>query len=58
MTNTNNIGVALVDFLKMDEIGSNRVYWLDDFRVVLWQPTWLDMVNEKIRKEKDEELTQ
>ena len=57
MTNKHNIGIALVDYQKMDEIGGNRVYWIDDYRVVLWQPMWLDIINQRklaLNKEKDD----
>ena len=43
MTNTKNLGIAMVDINKIDELGSNKVYWLDDFRLFMWQPPWLDM---------------
>ena len=39
-----NIGIALIDLTKMDKLGSNIRIYLDDYKVMLWQPTWLDMV--------------
>lgn len=47
MVNKHNLGIAMVDYQKMDEVGGNRVYWLDDYRVVLWQPLWLDIINQR-----------
>jgi len=29
----------------MDSLGPNTKYFLDDYRVLLWQPEWLDMAN-------------
>lgn len=39
-----NIGIALVDLTKIDKLGSSIRIFLDDYKVMLWQPTWLDMV--------------
>ena len=55
MVNKNNLGVALVDYKKMDEVGGNRVYWIDDYRVVLWQPMWLEVINERRRSSANED---
>ena len=40
-----NCGIALVDITKLDKIGANAEYRLDDYRVIIWQPTWIDMVH-------------
>ena len=36
------MGIALVDMTKLDAIGGNRNLWLDDFRMFLWQPMWVE----------------
>ena len=47
LTNKYNCGIALVDMTKLDKIGTNAEYRLDDYRVIIWQPMWLDMVHSK-----------
>ena len=47
LTNKFNCGIALVDVTKLDKIGANAEYKLDDYRVIIWQPMWLDMVHSK-----------
>ena len=31
-----NTGIALVDLTKLDKVGSNAEYILDDYRLILW----------------------
>jgi hypothetical protein len=31
-----NCGIALVDMTKLDQIGANAEYKLDDYRVIIW----------------------
>ena len=44
LASKHNIGIALIDLTKLDKLGSQVRIFLDDYKVMLWQPTWLDMV--------------
>jgi hypothetical protein len=53
-----NCGIALIDITKLDKIGANAEFKMDDYRVILWQPMWLDMVHSRKAKydEDDEKM--
>lgn len=51
LVNHKNIGIALLDLDKMDKYGGNKAYFLDDFRVLTWQPTWLPIDHRKSKSE-------
>ena len=36
LTNKYNTGIALIDLTKLDKLGSNAKYNLDDYRLILW----------------------
>jgi folate-binding protein YgfZ len=55
LANKFNCGVALIDINKLDKIGANAEYRLDEYRVLIWQPTWLDMVHSKKIPDEDME---
>ena len=56
LTNKFNCGIALVDINKVDKLGANLEYNVSDYRVLLWQPMWLDMqLNREIQEEDDTE---
>ena len=44
LVNKYNTGIAQIDITKLDNLGANAHYKLDDYRVLLWQPMWLNMV--------------
>ena len=43
LTNSTNMGVALVDLTKLNKNGSNHKYSIAEHRAFLWQPAWMDM---------------
>jgi len=43
LATTKNIGVAMIDITKLDELGTNTKYLLDDYEIALWQPSWLEV---------------
>ena len=47
IVNHKNIGVALLDIEKIDSLGGNKAYFLDDFRLLTWQPSWLKIEDQK-----------
>ena len=47
IANKFNCGIALIDITKLDKIGANAELKMDDYRVILWQPMWLDMVHSR-----------
>ena len=43
LTNADNMGVAMVDLVKLSKNGSNHKYSCAEHRAYLWQPAWLEM---------------
>ena len=44
------MGTALIDMEKIFEYTQSEKYLLSDYRVILWQPAWLDI---KMQKESE-----
>ena len=38
-----NVGTALIDVTKLKDMMSNETFFLSDYRVLIWQPAWLDL---------------
>ena len=36
-----NMGIALVDLLRLNAVGSEHEFTLDGHRTLLWQPVWM-----------------
>jgi hypothetical protein len=36
IANKYNTGIALIDITKLDKIGANAEFKMDDYRVILW----------------------
>jgi hypothetical protein len=51
VSQNSNIGLALVDINKLDALGGNAKYTIGNYRVIVWQPEWLDMVRSNKIKE-------
>jgi len=50
-----NVGIAQISIDKLDELGTNAIYNISDYRILIWQPEWLDMVRKQDHPDKDEE---
>lgn len=46
-----NVGTALIDVTKLKEDMSNETYHLSDYRILIWQPAWLEL---EISKDEDD----
>ena len=44
LTNKNNLGIALVDLMRLNKNGPGHEYETEGFRTLLWQPTWMKVM--------------
>ena len=58
LVNKWNTGIAQIDITKLDNLGANAHYKLDDYRVLLWQPMWLNMVLQNQEAENDDKTAE
>ena len=43
IASTYNAGTAMIDITKITDNSPSAVYKLSDYRVLIWQPAWLDL---------------
>ena len=48
-----NCGIAMINIGELDKLGGNTIYRLSDYRLLMWQPTWLEIVKGKGRKKEE-----
>ena len=41
LTHRNNLGVALVDVMRLNQNGPDQEYSIDGLRSLIWQPVWM-----------------
>ena len=41
--NHGNCGIAMIDIGKLDNLGGNTIYKMSGFRILMWQPEWLEI---------------
>ena len=43
LTHRNNMGIALIDLMRLNSNGPNHEYNIDGLRSLMWQPVWMDV---------------
>ena len=43
LAHRNNLGVALVDVMRLNQNGADHEYTIDGLRSLLWQPVWMNV---------------
>ena len=44
LTSRNNLGIALIDLMRLNKNGPEHEYNLDGHRALMWQPIWMDII--------------